>query len=203
MLFCAKQDVEAAARGGASTDGWPYRPCFPAQSSEAGRRIGARAHRRPDAAGPDEGVADGDGRAGRPAAVPTDRPSQTRRIGGGMPQTGDKADARKCAEAKRRVAAQIAQQSSARAQRSGRKEPRGEAPHRRSQSTSADRMCWAGNAGADSRPRQAGRVAWRSDRTRTQSSDCGAVRAQDQAALTAWRVRLRRHFPRPHKHRTH
>ena len=91
-LFCPVHPFyPSLTRGAPPNPAWQQHLslCFSVRSREAGRCIGARAHRRPDAAGPDEGVADGDGRGGF-----ADRPSQTRRIGGGMAQTGDKADAR-------------------------------------------------------------------------------------------------------------
>ena len=72
----------------------------------------------------------------------------------------------------------------------------GGAPPKRLPKLSADRMCWAGNAAAVSRARCARSAGWRRTRTRWQSSDCGAARGLSKTALIAWRVRLRRHFPR-------
>ena len=72
----------------------------------------------------------------------------------------------------------------------------GGAPPKRLIKLSADRMCWAGNAAAVSRARCARSAGLRRTRARTQSSDCGAARGLSKTALIAWRVRLRRHFPR-------
>ena len=72
----------------------------------------------------------------------------------------------------------------------------GGAPPKRLPKLSADRMCWAGNAAAVSRARCARSAGLRRTRARTQSSDCGAARGLSKTALIAWRVRLRRHFPR-------
>jgi len=77
------------------------------------------------------------------------------------------------------------------------------APTQRLITLSADRMCWAGNAAAARRPRLARSGAWRWTRTRRQSSDCRAGRGRSQAALLAWRVRLRRHFTRTDTQHTH
>ena len=81
---------------------------------------------------------------------------------------------RKCAGAKRRVAASEAKRP---------KGPQGAtcAAETALAKLSADRMCWAGNAAAASRARLRRWDAWRWTRPRRQSGDCRAGRGRSQA----------------------
>ena len=142
-----------ATKARSGLEGWLHE----AEAVTAGDADGGKR----DAADPATGGIPTEPGDGRPRRMRTRRSAGIRR-------------SRKCAGAKRRVAASEAKRP---------KGPQGAtcAAPPAAPWLSADRMCWAGNAAADSRARLGRRDDWRWTRPRRQSGDCREMRRRKRS----------------------